>query len=99
MDLTYCPGSVRDRPFIQGMIFLYGGGVGAMFFFPEKKKIFLQMLEKNKHIYTCKNEWYICKLLMNYLLGNRILNILNHVIFPAKIQILMYPCAHLVPIR
>ena len=33
------------------------------------------------------NEWYICKLLMNYVLGKRILNILNHVIFPAKIQI------------
>jgi hypothetical protein len=30
---------------------------------------------------------YICKLLMNYVLGKRIFNILNHDIFPAKIQI------------
>jgi hypothetical protein len=30
---------------------------------------------------------YICKLLMNYVLGKRIFNILNHVIFPTKIQI------------
>ena len=30
---------------------------------------------------------YICKLLMNYVLGKRIFNILNHEIFPAKIQI------------
>jgi hypothetical protein len=36
---------------------------------------------------TCKYEWYICKLLINYVLGKRIFNILNHVIFPAKIQI------------
>ena len=36
---------------------------------------------------TCKYEWYICKLLMNYVLGKRIFNILNHLIFPAKIQI------------
>jgi hypothetical protein len=34
-----------------------------------------------------ENEWYICKLLINYVLGKRIFNILNHVIFPAKIQI------------
>ena len=38
-------------------------------------------------IYTCKNEWYICKLLMNYVSGKRIFNILNHGIFSAKIQI------------
>ena len=30
---------------------------------------------------------YIWKLLMNYVLGKRIFNILNHVIFPTKIQI------------
>jgi hypothetical protein len=30
---------------------------------------------------------YICKLLMNYVLRKRIFNILNHVIFPTKIQI------------
>ena len=30
---------------------------------------------------------YICKLLMNYVFGKRIFNILNHEIFPAKIQI------------
>ena len=30
---------------------------------------------------------YICKLLMNYVLGKRIFNILNHAIFPTKIQI------------
>ena len=36
---------------------------------------------------TCKNEWYFCKLFMNYVLGKRILNILNHMIFPAKKQI------------
>ena len=30
---------------------------------------------------------YICKLRMNYVLGKRIFNILNRVIFPAKIQI------------
>jgi hypothetical protein len=30
---------------------------------------------------------YICKLLMNYVLVKCIFNILNHVIFPAKIQI------------
>ena len=30
---------------------------------------------------------YSCTLLMNYVLGKRIFNILSHVIFPAKIQI------------
>jgi hypothetical protein len=56
-----------------------------------KKTMNITIKGENSPIVTfisiCKNEWYICKLLMNYVLGKRIFNILKHVIFPAKIQI------------
>ena len=49
-----------------------------------KKKQWISPLKEkfnNLNNYINLFEWYICKLLMNYVLGKRILNILNHVIF------------------
>ena len=74
------------------MCFLKRNGIGKQnrwillptLMFVIKKQWISPLKEKfnNLNIYiTCRNKWYICKLLMNYVLGKRILNILNRVIF------------------